>query len=187
MHAHYKRKELREIVSKLKAQFLGSLNLTEDSKLSREVNSNMRKFIMKKLNISSQTYYVASMPYDKFLKRMAVHKSCAEKRKQDKYFEIYRKTRRFQKRGNKPTNGDYTYKDVVAKFGPNPICYLTGKPIDYSDGKSYSLDHIVPTSKGGDNSLSNLQIVTQTANRMKSDIDLDLFIKTCKEIAANYS
>jgi len=73
-------------------------------------------------------------------------------------------------------------KDLLAKIGDNPICYLTGRPIDLSDGRSYHLDHIVPISKGGDNTLDNCNIACKEANQAKHNLSKDEFIKLCQEV-----
>ena len=77
---------------------------------------------------------------------------------------------------------NYTCKDVIAKFGENPTCYLTGKPIDLNDSSSYNLDHVVPTSKGGTNDLSNLQICLTEANTAKGNLLLPELLNLCKDI-----
>lgn len=76
----------------------------------------------------------------------------------------------------------YTTADVVAKIGPKPICYLTGKKIDLDDSSSYSLDHRVPTSLGGKNDLENLEICSHGANKAKADLPIDEFYKLCEEV-----
>jgi 5-methylcytosine-specific restriction endonuclease McrA len=106
------------------------------------------------------------------------------------------KTKTFKRAGGltKKTHGlvnniaeDYSYKDVLDKIGENPKCYLTGDSIDLSDSSSYQLDHIVPTSKGGTNDLSNLQICTKQANIAKSNLSLDELKMLCKKILKHTS
>lgn len=79
---------------------------------------------------------------------------------------------------------NYTTHDVVRKIGENPICYLTGKEIDLNNSPSYSLDHRVPTAKGGSNDLGNLEICLTEANRAKADLSLAEFYKLCEDVLA---
>lgn len=76
----------------------------------------------------------------------------------------------------------FSVDDVIAKFGDNPSCYLTGQPIDISKPRTYSFDHIIPKSRGGDNSLDNLGLCTKAANQAKNDMTLDEFINSCKQV-----
>ena len=46
----------------------------------------------------------------------------------------------------------------------------------------YNLDHIIPASRGGDNSLNNLGITHKVANTMKSDLTPEELIEWCKKI-----
>jgi CRISPR/Cas system Type II protein with McrA/HNH and RuvC-like nuclease domain len=73
-------------------------------------------------------------------------------------------------------------KDLLGKIGINPKCYLTGRSIDLNDSKSYHLDHIIPKSKGGDNSLDNCQIACRIANLSKTELTYDEYIALCREI-----
>ena len=73
----------------------------------------------------------------------------------------------------------FTIQEVYEKFGTEPICYLTGEKIDLTDSKDYSLDHILPKSKGGDNSLDNLGFLKSNVNYAKSDMTVDEFIQLC--------
>jgi 5-methylcytosine-specific restriction endonuclease McrA len=106
---------------------------------------------------------------------------------------VYRKNknesiRKFQKRDNSvrgcvnPTiEVTFTWKDVVDKFGENTHCYLSGEKINlYKD--NYNLDHILPSSRGGDNSLNNLGITHKIVNTMKSDLTPEELIEWCKRI-----
>lgn len=79
----------------------------------------------------------------------------------------------------------FTIKEFVEKIGDNPTCYLTGERIDLNNTRSYHLDHIVPRSKGGDNSLSNCQIACRTANLAKGDLLLEEFFELCEKVIKN--
>lgn len=60
------------------------------------------------------------------------------------------------------------------------LCALTGKQM--TRGDSASLDHIVPTARGGSNDPSNLRFVCLVVNRMKSDqLDAEL-LDNCRLI-----
>ena len=77
---------------------------------------------------------------------------------------------------------NFTTKDVLDKFKDNPVCYLTGTPIDLNKPETYHFDHIIPTSKGGTNDLSNLGICTREANYAKGDLSLEELKVLCKKI-----
>lgn len=81
---------------------------------------------------------------------------------------------------------EFTYEDVMEREGVSPVCYLTGDSIDFHDPSSYSFDHIVPRSRGGNNSLSNLGLTTKIANRMKSDMLLEEFLEMCEKVLKHH-
>ena len=77
---------------------------------------------------------------------------------------------------------EYSYKKALKHLGGwNTHCYLTGRPINIQTD-NYSLDHIIPVSKGGTNELSNMGITIPVANQMKTDMTLDEFFSMCIEI-----
>lgn len=82
---------------------------------------------------------------------------------------------KYQKRT--PEHEDY-YKKIIE----NPYCYLTGKRIDLNDSRSYHLDHIIPRSKGGDNSIKNMGLALKEANQAKSDMTKEEFLELCKSV-----
>lgn len=84
-------------------------------------------------------------------------------------------------------NQNYTIEDIVTKFGENPVCYLTGEPIDINKPSTYEFDHIIPVSRGGDNSLDNLQIATRKANQSKRNMTPDELIFFCKKILEHHN
>ena len=105
----------------------------------------------------------------------------------DLSYRINKKTWRFV-RTDKKTYGErmFTYKELMAKLGDDPVCYLTGRSIDIDDTRSWHLDHIVPSSKGGDNSLDNCEISTKEANQAKSDLSVDEFLKLCEDVLSHH-
>lgn len=73
-------------------------------------------------------------------------------------------------------------KDLVEKIEANPVCYLTDRKINLEDGRSYHLDHIIPRSKGGDNSIENCGLTCRAANQAKNDLVLEDFVQLCREV-----
>ena len=85
----------------------------------------------------------------------------------------------------KNTTTKITVEELLEKIGSDPKCYLTKIPINLLDSKSYQLDHIIPKSRGGDSSLSNCNICTPIANKCKSNLTPEEFIKLCWIIVEN--
>jgi 5-methylcytosine-specific restriction endonuclease McrA len=76
----------------------------------------------------------------------------------------------------------FNYKDVHKKYGDHFPCALTGRPIEFNKPETYEYDHIQPLSRGGDNALSNLQILCPEANQAKGSLTDQEFIELCKEV-----
>lgn len=97
------------------------------------------------------------------------------------YYKIVHFSREYIKGGNGPYGAPtFTKEQLLSKN--SGICYLTGRSLDLSDSSSYRLDHIIPKSKGGDNSLDNCELTCTQANTAKNDMSLDEFIKLCKDV-----
>ena len=77
---------------------------------------------------------------------------------------------------------DENHKNILNKLIENPVCYLTGRKIDLSDGSSYHIDHINPYTDSRDNSIDNAQLACRDANMSKSDMSLENYLKLCKEV-----
>lgn len=77
---------------------------------------------------------------------------------------------------------NFSTKDVLDKIGKNPICYITGRKINLSKSETYHFDHIIPTSKGGSNDLSNLGVCIVDANYAKGNLSLPKLHDLCEEI-----
>ena len=76
----------------------------------------------------------------------------------------------------------FNYKDVHKKYGDQFSCALTGRPLKFNEPQTYEYDHIMPHSRGGDNSLSNLQILCPEANQAKGMMTDEEFKDLCKEV-----
>jgi len=79
----------------------------------------------------------------------------------------------------------FTYRDFLTKIGNDPKCYLTGTPIYLSDIKSYSIDHVIPVSRGGNNSIENAELIRTDVNKMKQDKTNEQLFELCKLVLEN--
>lgn len=142
---------------------------------------------------STISYYCGDEQKEKTKKRVRKRRQNILIGKTERF--VYRKSkninesiRKFQKRDNSIKGSinpnieeTFNWKDVIEKFGENTECYVSGEKINlYED--NYSLDHILPSSRGGDNSLDNLGITHKIVNNMKSDLTPDELIEWCKKI-----
>lgn len=103
---------------------------------------------------------------------------------------LYRKIREFSKDRKTSTMKDkptFTNQEAMEKISANPVCYLTGTPIDLSKSSTYSLDHMIPRSRGGTNSLENMGLCTATANQAKFNLTVEEFHALCKSVVAHLS
>lgn len=93
------------------------------------------------------------------------------------------KIRNFKKgtRGGK-TDSDFDYNSAFEQISSVKNCYLSGRPINLEDSKSYHLDHIMAFSKGGENSLENLGVACKEANMAKNDLSVEDFIQLCIDV-----
>lgn len=95
---------------------------------------------------------------------------------------LYFKRKRFLSSGH---SIPFTLNELKLKIGTNPKCYLTGEPIDLSNPTEYSLDHIIPISRGGKSTLDNLAIVKSDINQAKYNLIPEEFIALCQRVLKN--
>lgn len=79
-----------------------------------------------------------------------------------------------------------TIDQLINKIGPEPKCYLTGQLLDLNKAREFAFDHIIPVSRGGQNTLDNLGLCTKIANASKTDMTLDEYINLCKNVLENF-
>lgn len=119
-------------------------------------------------------------------KNVLLHKTENFRHKPKKY--VIEGTRKFQKRDNsvkknvnKNIKKTFNWEDVIEKFGENTICYLSGEKLNLFENE-YQLDHIIPSSRGGDNSFENLGISHKVVNMMKHSLTPEELIEWCIKI-----
>lgn len=100
------------------------------------------------------------------------------------FLELRKRKKLFNKDKNtgKTFGNKFKTKDLINKIGENPKCYLTGRQINLNNPSEYHLDHIIPRSKGGNNSLENCGLACKRANQAKTDMTPEEFFLFCKEV-----
>ena len=154
---------------------------------------------MKELSCSKSTisYYLGDNQKEKTKNRNKKTKSKPEFVLQKKLYafryrdnlgkKVLSKVRDFQRReGSKikitKPELNFNIEDFLLKIGDNPKCYLSGELINLYETKTYCIDHIVPATKGGENTLENAGLISSTLNKMKSDISVDELLEKCIQV-----
>jgi len=137
--------------------------------------------------------YSQGETYDSIAKKLGCSKWTVDynlnpkrKKNQNKYDKqkqktdtLYFKRKRFLSVGKKVP---FTLNELKNKIGNNPKCYISGEPIDLSNPNDYSLDHIIPISRGGKSSLDNLGIIKYDINQAKYNLTPEEFKLLCKRV-----
>lgn len=72
---------------------------------------------------------------------------------------------------------------AAKKIMSSKKCYLSGRDIDLNDKSSWTIDHKIPRSRGGKNTVKNMGICDSIVNQSKADMTAMEFIKLCIEVA----
>jgi 5-methylcytosine-specific restriction endonuclease McrA len=94
----------------------------------------------------------------------------------------YQKASKRRTYGVLPADPDLTLKNLIVKIGSEPRCYLTGVTIDLNRAESYSLDHIMPICRGGNNTLENCGLAASRANQAKGEMTYQEFVAFCASV-----
>lgn len=79
-------------------------------------------------------------------------------------------------------NNYFRWEDVIEREGGEETkCYLSGEKINLIENQ-YQLDHIIPKSRGGSNSLNNLGITHKVVNQMKHNLTPIELFEWCEKI-----
>ena len=164
------------------------MELGEQILLLREKGFTIKE-IKETLNCSKSTisYYWSPGNKNKAAERQRVKRrknpmiQKVERFKGRKAKAFYTKCRDFQRRdaGHLTNNveSNFTHKEATLLFKEKPFCYLSGLPLDINDQKGYELDHIIPASKGGLNTIENLGFTHPRINRMKYDSSVEQLLE----------
>jgi 5-methylcytosine-specific restriction endonuclease McrA len=156
------------------------------------------KDIQKQLNCSKGTisYHLGEGQKEKTYNRtIELRKQNTLLQKKDHFLgartkkNFQERTRAFQciDNGSKTSDkiqSNFTWQELLEKF--NGTCYLTGRPVDITKSAEYQLDHIVPRSKGGPDTLDNCEFACKDANFAKSNLSLDEFKQLCLDVVNHF-
>lgn len=145
-------------------------------------------------SISLISYYVGEGQKEKTLDRQRKRRSSLEgavKHKIETFTEqpkkISNKISDFHRNLDKSKGiKNFTFQDVIEKYGAETTCYLTGDVIDLAKPSEYEFDHKTPRSRGGNNSFENLGISTREANRAKGTLTVDEFLDLCEKVLRHH-
>jgi 5-methylcytosine-specific restriction endonuclease McrA len=80
------------------------------------------------------------------------------------------------------TTGRAGYDSFYKKISEISVCYLTGRKIDLTKRQTYSLDHIIPITRDGKNTLDNCGVSCREANQAKHNLLVTEFIQLCIDV-----
>lgn len=78
--------------------------------------------------------------------------------------------------------GKFGVEELKNRINDVKCCELSGRAIDIQDTGSWHLDHKIPVSRGGDNSIENVAILKKEINYAKHNMTNEEFIQMCKDV-----
>ena len=146
-------------------------------KKAKDRNKNLRNKEPIKYSIMNKIVYFREA-CAKERKIIEKYKSKFNQRLTSKIFKFHRGINKMEQYKDRI----FSPQDILNLFNDNPRCNLTGRSIDLEDTRSWQLDHIIPASKGGSDTLDNCQITCREANFAKGNLTMDEFISLCKDV-----
>jgi CRISPR/Cas system Type II protein with McrA/HNH and RuvC-like nuclease domain len=133
-----------------------------------------------KCPISTVSYYCGDNQKEKALNRNKKNKKSGITKKINGFYNDYSKFKAPSRASNWVKKD--SYEEEIKFLQSNPYCYLTGEKIDLDKAETYSLDHIIPLSRGGERNIKNMGLTTRTANQAKNAMLINEFIELCKKV-----
>ena len=84
----------------------------------------------------------------------------------------------FRARRGNVNRAELMHEYIKVNF--NNKCYISGRELP-DDFRKIELDHIIPTSKGGSNDITNMGPTLRQSNAMKSDMTMEELLELCKD------
>lgn len=96
------------------------------------------------------------------------------------------KIRRFHGSIPEDNRGQFEYTEFMEWLEQDPVCYLSGRPLDFSNPRLYHFDHIIPRCKGGTSNIDNLGVTTSEANQAKHSLSIEEFLELCIDVLVHW-
>ena len=133
-----------------------------------------------KCPISTVSYYCGQGQKEKAANRNKKNKKSSLIKKINGFYNDYSKFKAPSRAYNWVKKE--SYEEDIKFLKGNPYCYITGEKIDLNKTETYSLDHIIPISRGGKRDIENMGLTTRMVNQAKNAMLPEEFIDLCKKV-----
>jgi CRISPR/Cas system Type II protein with McrA/HNH and RuvC-like nuclease domain len=133
-----------------------------------------------KCPISTVSYYCGQGQKEKAVNRSKKNKKSSLTKKINGFYNDYSKFKAPSRASNWVKKE--SYEEDIKFLKSNPYCYITGEKIDLDKTETYSLDHIIPLSRGGARDIKNMGLTTRMANQAKNAMIINEFIELCEKV-----
>jgi CRISPR/Cas system Type II protein with McrA/HNH and RuvC-like nuclease domain len=137
-----------------------------------------------KCPVSTVSYYCGKDQKIKSYNRSKKNKKTPLTKKVNGFFNDYSKFKSESRKTDCVRNGPFD--EEIKYLKENPYCYLTGEKIDLDKTETYSLDHIIPLSRGGTRSIENMGLTIRYANQAKNAMLVGEFLELCKKVLTHH-
>lgn len=105
----------------------------------------------------------------KYQQEMRSQKQPQKRKEKEENKRIRRNAKRHKRRAlEKSAGGSYNVKEIRNLYeSQNGKCTICG--LQFDNCVKYEIDHIMPISKGGNNSIKNIQLLCRACNLIKSN------------------